>query len=264
MLLTDRTDLASLLTTWPGLLICILVGAIAGGINAVAGGGSLISFPALLGMGMPSVAANATNSCALWPGSLASAFGFLNKLRESNHDLIPLVPATLVGSFLGSRLLLVTGEEVFQIAVPILILFATLLVTFEPRIKRWSNSRGRLLSPAGATALQFCVSVYGGYFGAGMGLLMLAVLGLFIEGDIHVRNAVKVWLGLLINLTATVMFLLAKTVWLYPALALSVGTILGGYFAAVFSQRVDADKLRKAIATMGFVMVAWFTYEVIR
>lgn len=256
------TSPAALAESVPALALLALAGAVASGINAVAGGGSLISFPTLVGLGVPELPANATNSVALWPGSLAGAVGFLNQLAKTGRYLGALLPPTLLGSISGAVLLMNTSKEAFRVAVPILILFATLMLAYQPRIRKAFLRRDKRLHPTSGVLLQFAISVYGGYFGAGMGILMLASLGLLMEGDIHELNAIKAWLGLLINLVASAIFLWKGLVVLAPALALTVGSIVGGYAAAVCSQRVDSERLRRWIVALGFVMVAWFSYKV--
>jgi len=237
----------------------VVVGALASGINAVAGGGSLLSFPALIALGLPPIPANATNSVALWPGSLAGAIGFHNHLRAERRWLLTLMPPNVVGAALGAWLLLNTPAAVFRVAVPGLILFATLLLAFQPTLRaRVRAARGHVPLPVGA-AIQFLIAVYGGYFGAGMGILMLAYLGLMSDGTIHEMNAVKQWLGLAINLVASIIFLSKGLVWWAPGLALTGGAVLGGYAAAKVSPRVDSDRMRQAIVVLGFAMAVWFT-----
>lgn len=241
-----------------GLVALALAGAIAGAVNTVAGGGSLVSFPALIGLGLPSLPANATNSVALWPGSLAGAIGLLNKLRHRKRTLLVYMIPTVLGSVVGVWALVRTGEDLFNVLVPVLILGATLLLAFQKRLRAWATERNKRLGPGAALGLQFGVAVYGGYFGAGMGILMLAVLGLAIEGDIHELNAFKNWLGLLINMVASVLLLAQGLVQPVPGLALGLGAIVGGYAAGRLSQRVDPDKLRRVIVVYGFGMSAWF------
>ena len=249
------------LSDWPALLLLVFVGAVASGINAVAGGGTLISFPVLVRLGVPELPANATNSVALWPGSLAGAFGFLPQLKKTGRYLRTLLLPTFLGAVAGAVLLLSTSERSFQIAVPVLILFATVLLAFQPQLKAFAKQPGRHIGPAAGVVFQFLISVYGGYFGAGMGILMLAYLGLMVEGDLHELNALKTWLGLVINLVASALFVGKGLVQLWPAVALTIGSILGGYGAAVFSQRANPDKLRKAIVVYGFLMSGWFAYR---
>lgn len=246
------------------LLIFVVAGAVAAGINSVAGGGSLVSFPVLVAMGVPSLPANATNSVALWPGSLAGALGFRNLLPKSGHHLRTLAIPTILGALLGALLLVNTGQRTFDLAVPVLILGATLLLAFQKRIKTWALRTSLHIPVAGGMAIQFLIAVYGGYFGAGMGIMMLAGFSLFIDGNIHELNAVKTWLGLFINFAASVLLLQQGLVVLVPALALTVGSIVGGYAAARMSQRVDSEKLRLWIAGYGFVMSAVFIWRALR
>lgn len=244
-----------------GLALLFLAGMIAAGVNAVAGGGSLVSFPTLIGLGLPAREANATNSVALWPGSLAGALGFLNQISRTKKHLRVLLLPSLVGSLMGAWLLVVTTDEMFKAVVPVLLLLATLLLAFQKRIRAWGERKRVHVSPVVGVALQLLVSVYGGYFGAGMGIMMLAVMGLFIEANIHELNAIKNWLGLLINFAASALLLSQNLVWLIPGLALMLGAIVGGYASARLSQKVDAEKLRRAIVVYGFVMTSWFLYR---
>lgn len=246
------------------LLIFVVAGAVAAGINSVAGGGSLVSFPVLVAMGVPSLPANATNSVALWPGSLAGALGFRNLLPKTGHHLRTLAIPTILGALLGALLLVNTGQRTFDLAVPVLILGATLLLAFQKRIKTWAMRTSLHIPVAGGMAIQFLIAVYGGYFGAGMGIMMLAGFSLFIDGNIHELNVVKTWLGLFINFAASVLLLQQGLVVLVPALALTVGSIVGGYAAARMSQRVDSEKLRLWIAGYGFVMSAVFIWRALR
>lgn len=245
----------------PALLVLVLVGAIAAGINSVAGGGSLISYPILVGMGIPKIIANATNSVALWPGSLAGAIGFLNQLAKTKRYLKLLLWPTVLGSALGAWLLVLSTERIFAILVPILILFASMLLAGQRHIRAWCAKHQREMGPVGAVLIQFLVAVYGGYFGAGMGIMMLAAFVLYMDGTIHELNAVKNWLGLVINFAASVLFLAQGLVSPAPAAALMVGCIIGGYASSKISQRVNPDKLRVAIAGYGFLMAAYFAWN---
>lgn len=248
----------------PAALIGIFfAGFVASGINSVAGGGSLISFPVLVGCGIPELPANATNAVSLWPGSLTGAFGFIKKIGRTQGYLRDLLLPTAVGSAIGAMLLVSTPAAAFRVAVPILILLATLLLALQRRIRDWTETHRRQISLPVGTGLQFLVSIYGGYFGAGMGILMLAVFGLFMEGDIHELNAVKTWLGLQINLIASVMFLAQGLVVPAAALAMIVGSLIGGYVAAVWSLKVDPDKLRNAIVDLGILMTGYFIWRLV-
>ncbi len=249
---------------WLTLAVLFVVGGVASAINTVAGGGSLLSFPSLIGFGVPSVEANATNAASLWPGSIGGAIGFRNLLSVAGHHLKTLLPPTLIGSVLGAGILIHSSPKSFDFAVPFLILLASLMLAFQARIKSWSIRHSREVSPLAGIVIQFFVALYGGYFGAGMGLMMLASFTLYIEGTIHELNAMKVWLGLAINFAATVLFLVSGKVLLVACLAMALGGILGGYLAAVLSQKVDSEKLRIAIAVYGFAMSAYFFYRLVQ
>ncbi len=251
------------------MVVLFVVGAIASGINAVAGGGSLISFPTLTGMqvgslhigySVPMRVANATNSAGLWPGSLSGALGFWNLIPKTARYLKVLWFPTLAGSVCGAVLLIKTRESVFADVVPALILFATTLLAVQPKIKAWAAHHQREITPTAAFLLQFLVSVYGGYFGAGMGIMMLAVFTIYMEGNIHELNAVKAWLGLIINFVCSGVFLFSGLILLLPFVALTIGSLIGGFYAAKFSQKVDPNKLRIAIACYGFLTAGYFAY----
>lgn len=248
--------------TWVGFLLLVVVGAVASGINSVAGGGSLISFPCLtLGFNIPSLTANATNSVGLWPGSLSGAWGFRNVLGATKGYLKLLTVPTLLGSAFGSWLLTITDKKLFEAVVPVLLLVATTLLWFQPHVKKLVLGHNRTVGPVAAIVLQTLVAAYGGYFGAGMGIMMLAVFGLFMDANIHEINAVKTILGVVINLTASTLFLFKGMVLLMPALALTIGSLIGGYYAAKWSQKVDPDRLRVAIAIFGLAMAVHFAWR---
>src|ERR1700734_461711 len=189
--------------------------AIAGAVNAVAGGGSLISFPAAVAFGLPSLVANATNAVALPPGSIASAFAYRRELSRDRAALRVLLPPAFAGGLLGSVLLLVTSQSTFDTIVPFLVLFATGLLLFQ-NLRRGAAPRagegGRWVLPestAAAVVMQFFVGVYGGYFGAGMGIMMLAILDRLGGVDIHGMNGVKSLLAAAINAIAAALFVAA-------------------------------------------------------
>jgi len=240
----------------------VVVGMIASGINSVAGGGSLLSFPYLTEiMRIPSLPANATNSVALWPGSLSGAFGFINLLGKTKHHLLRLLVPTIVGSALGALLLTRTSQRVFDAVVPFLILLAAFLLLLQPRVKAWVQRGERTMPVWGGVVLQLLVALYGGYFGAGMGIMMLASFALYMDGTIHELNAVKNWLGVAINVVASVHFFASGLVLVPPALLMGFGSIIGGFAAARVSQRLNPDKLRMAIAIYGIGMAGWYAYK---
>jgi len=228
----------------------------------VAGGGSLITFPALtVGFRLPSNIANATNSVALWPGSLAGAIGFWNLLSKTGKYLRVLFLPTLVGAIAGAELFIHTSVKVFDRVIPWLILLAAILLLFQPKVKAFAQRGGRTMSTGAGAFLQFLVAIYGGYFGAGMGIMMLAAFALFMDGTIHEINAVKGWLGLVINFAASVMFVVERIVDPYIGLILAAGSIVGGFLAARVSQKVHPDKMRITIAIYGILAGVYFFYK---
>jgi len=242
-----------------GFFILVLVGAIASGINAVAGGGTLVSFPILtLSFGIPSIKANATNSVGLWPGSLAGAIGFRNLFKQTEKQLKILILPTLLGSILGAILLISTTQRTFDVIIPWLILTATCVLAFQPSIRKWAGSEHRKMPLWVGVLLQFLVSVYGGFFGAGMGIMMLATMSLTIDANVHELNSLKNWLAVVINFAATVLFFAKGLVLPFTAVALIGGALIGGYFAAKVSQRLNPDKLRWAIVAYGLIMTGVF------
>lgn len=242
-----------------GLLALLGVGLLAGTINAVAGGGSLLVFPLLVALGIPPLAANATGSAALWPGSLSSALGFLPQIRRTGRYLGVLLLPTVLGSLLGAYLLVRTSAQAFRLAVPLLVGVATLLLSLQPLLRRRAAAAGGRMPTWLGAVLQFFICVYGGYFGAGMGILMLAVLGLCIEGDIHELNALKSWLSVLVNVLASAAFVSERLVSYVPMVAVAVGAITGGYVMARAAPRIDPNRLRLSIVAYGLVLTGWFT-----
>jgi uncharacterized membrane protein YfcA len=234
-----------------------LAAAAGGAINSVAGGGSFVSFPALLFAGVPSVPANATNSIALWPGSVASAFAYRRELGDARRELLPLGTAGFVGGLVGSLLLLKTSERAFVLMIPWLLLFATLLFTFGGRLARRVGPRAPASVVAGSV-LQLLVSIYGGYFGGGMGIMMLAILSILGMTDIHRMNAMKTILGALVNGVAVVAFVVAGAVDWTPGVVMIAGGTLGGYVGAAVARRVDPALVRRLVMAVAWSMTAYF------
>lgn len=244
-------------------LLLFLAGAVASGLNTVGGGGSLVTFPTLVALGCSPLVANATNSASLWPGSLGSALGLFGPLAAAKHQIPKLLLPTVMGALLGAQLLTLGGERVFGWAVPPLILLATGLLALQPTIRAWQKQRRQIPTWLGLF-LQFLIATYGGYFGAGMGILMLALFGLFVDGDIHAHNAVKAWLGLLINLLASLLLLRQGLVDLGSALYVSAGSVIGGYLTARVMQRIDPTRLRRLVVGLGLVLGIWFLARIVR
>ena len=234
---------------------------IAGAINSVAGGGTLVTFPALLWVGLPENVANATSTAALWPGALGGVWGYRRELRDSDRRLYALAVPSVVGGVLGAILLQVTPNDTFKRLVPFLILFATVLFMSQDVIQRRFNltaahaRRSHWLS--WTMLFQFGVAVYGGYFGAGIGILMLAALSLMGLTDIHRMNAVKNLLAACINCLAG-LYLLFFSGLVVPrdALIMAVGAIAGGVGGAGLARRLGRTAVRRLVIGIGFVAAA--------
>jgi uncharacterized membrane protein YfcA len=243
--------------------LLFLVGACASGINAVAGGGSLISFPYLtLAVRLSERIANATNSVGLFPGSFAGALGFRNLFATAGHHLKWLLLPTVLGSVLGAWLLLTTPDSVFKKVIPGLIFIAAVLLLLQPQVRKLVG-HGKALPTWAGILLQFVVSTYGGYFGAGMGIMMLACFALYMEGNVHELNAVKNWLSLIVNLACSIVFVVERLVDFWVAGCVVAGALVGGFVAARVSQRFDPNRLRLVIAIYGLGMSFYFAYRAI-
>ena len=242
-------------------IVIFFAGMAAGAINSIAGGGTLISFPALVWLGRDPIVANATNAVALWPGSLAAAYGYRRELSTMKGWLLLLIVPSLLGGLLGSWLLLRTPSSVFERLVPFLILGATLLLAFQEIItRRLPPATGhRQSATIGVFLFQLLVGIYGGYFGAGMGILMLAALGLLGLTDLHQMNGLKNILAVAINGIAAIYFALAKAVAWNDVLVMMLGSILGGYVGALLARRLGRKFVRAAVVVIGlFMTVALF------
>jgi uncharacterized protein len=243
-------------------------GAAAGLVNAVAGGGTLLTFPALLAFGTPSIVANATSTLALVVGTAGSVYGYRRQIVEVKPWLRRFLPVSLLGGLLGGILLTGTREAAFAKMVPFLLLFATLLFLAQGAFRRVAG-----LTPHSPEALptsravrlamlfQFGVALYGGYFGAGIGILMLASLGMMGLTDIHQMNGLKTMLGSLINLVAALYFIGAGLIDWPRAGVMTVGA-LSGYLAGAHSaQRIPQQRVRHVITAIGFAISAAMFYR---
>jgi uncharacterized membrane protein YfcA len=231
----------------------------AGIINSIAGGGTLVSFPALLWTGRDPVLANATSTVALWPASLAGAYGFRREMKGSVRYLLLFGVPSLLGGVLGAVLLLRTPSGTFARLVPYLILFATLLLAVQEPLSRRLRGDARGGEPtrawwAGAMLFQFFVGVYGGYFGAGIGILMLAALGLLGFTDIHRMNALKNLLAICINGVAAAYFIASGAVIWTDVLVMTFAAIAGGYSGARLAYKLGRRFVRLAVIAIGLVM----------
>jgi len=241
-------------------VIIFVAAYFAGIINAIAGGGTLLSFPALLWVGVNPIMANATNSAALWPGSFAGVIGFRRDLATVRRWLLLLTIPSLGGAAVGAFLLLRTSTRTFSQLIPWLILGATLLLAFQEVISRRLTglAHGHENPTAGWVAFvflfQFAVSIYGGYFGAGMGILMLAALGLIGLTDLHQMNGLKNLLAICINGLAAIYFAASGAVVWHDALIMAAAAILGGFSGAKLAHRLGRRFVRGAVVVIGLGM----------
>ncbi len=266
------------------LLTPFLAAIVAGALNSVAGGGSFIAFPSLLFVGVPPIQANATTTAALWPGSVAAAWALRRELlRQQRALVVTLGSVSLFGGVCGAILLLITPQETFVRLIPFLMLAATLLFASSPfmnaQVKRRSIKRQLARTEAGELSectsavrlpwtvlvrlavMQLVIATYGGYFGGGIGILMLATLGLMGMEDIHEMNAVKNTLASCINGVAVVTFIVAGAVYWANALTMVVGSIVGGYAGAFYARKIDQRLVRAFVIVVGCVLTVYFLFK---
>lgn len=232
----------------------------AGAINSVAGGGSFLTFPSLVFAGVPAVVANASSTVALFPGSVASAVSYhgdIQRLGEKHITSWFLV--SILGGALGAALLLVTSDKTFRQIAPWLLLFATLLFAFGNQVS--TILRGRLhSSQALMLSLLFPISIYGGYFGGGIGIMMLASFRLYGLTDIHGMNGIKTVLAGSLNGVAAIVFIAAGRVAWHPTIAMMIAGIAGGYLGPVIARRLPPAAIRATVIVVGALMTAYFFY----
>jgi uncharacterized membrane protein YfcA len=237
-------------------------GVLGGALNAVAGGGSFIAFPALLFAGVPPVPANATNTIALWVGVTASGRAYRTHLNVSRRVMIPLFVTSIIGGLAGAFLLIKTPGQTFLRVLPWLMLGATLLFMFGKhltgRISAGISHDASSAAVAGAAIFELFVAIYGGYFGGGMGIMNLAMLATLGMTDIHAMNALKVVLGMFINGVATVTFVVTRAIVWPQAIVTTLGATLGGYFAAHYAQRMPQAWIRRFVILVGVAMTVYF------
>jgi len=250
------------------LPLVFLAAFVAGMMNSVAGGGTLVTFPTLVWVGIDPIQANIISTVALWPGSLGAMVGFRRELGDSRRWMLLLGAPSIVGGLIGARLLLITPSPLFASIVPYLVLFATILFAAgEPLMRKLrandpeqaSEKEGTTPARAharwtGAIVFQFFVAIYGGYFGAGIGILMLAALGLLGLTDIHQMNGMKNFFAVCINMVAAFYFIASGRVeWGYT-LVMMVGAIDGGYGGAGLARRLGRKFVRRAVIFIGLAM----------
>lgn len=245
--------------------LVVAAGFVAGGINGIAGGGSLVSFPTLLAVGQPALDANVTSTVGIWPGYLGGVFGFRAEVADQADRVWSLLPTTLAGSVAGAVLLLTTPAGAFEALTPYLILVATGLFAVQPVLATKVAARATAAEKAGDTpnrlpehrvaaqAGTFLSAVYGAYFGAGLGILLLAVLGTLLPDRLVRTNGLRGVLSLLTNTVAALIFLVRAPVAWGAAGLLAGASLAGGYAGARFSRRIPAPLLRACVVTVGLV-----------
>jgi uncharacterized membrane protein YfcA len=247
------------------ILFLFAAGALGGALNAVAGGGSFIAFPALMFSGVAPIAANATNTVALWVGVTASTGAYRKHLDISRRVMVPLGIASLIGGIAGAYLLLHTPAHTFLRVLPWLMLGATTLFIFARHLSRGTGSA--LASDTSTSALAFAtlfellVAVYGGYFGGGVGIVNLAMLAVIGMTDIHAMNALKAALGGIINGVAVVTFILAGAVAWKQGIVMILGALCGGYLGAHYAQKMSPALIRAFVIAVGTGMTLYFFWK---
>lgn len=244
----------------------LVAAGVAGTLNSIAGGGSFVSFPALLFTGLPAVQANATNTVALWPGLAASSLAYGKRLHAPKLLLIPLLVTSIVGGLAGGLLLIKTPQHTFLHLVPWLLLAGTLLFAFGHKLRAMAGKAAsdhdlrqtNWQTITIISALELLVGIYGGYFGAGIGFITLGMLAALGMRDVHAMNALRTLLAVVINVAAVGTFIVAGAVYWPECLVMIAGSFIGGWFGAHYSQRADAKKMRYLVITVGLAMSAYF------
>jgi uncharacterized membrane protein YfcA len=251
------------------------VSAVGSAANSVAGGGTLLTFPALVALGVPPVAANATSTVALWPGSLSSMLGYRRELTGARAWAVRFAMPSVAGGVAGALLLMGTSEQRFAALVPWLVFGATLLFAAQKPVMRWLVARtksapvsrtaadGTLAPPTlGLLVAQFFVAIYGGYFGAGAGIVMLAALGFMGLTNIHQMNGLKNWGGVCFNGVAALLFMVSGLVIWPIAIAMAAGATVGGYATAGIARRAPQGVIRGLVTAIGVAASVWLFVRV--
>jgi uncharacterized membrane protein YfcA len=244
---------------FPHAAVAFAASFVAGAINSIAGGGTLVSFPALIWLGLDSVTANATSTVAIWPGTVGSAWGYRRELRNVQSRFLFMIVPSLIGGIAGAILLRLTPTSSFDRQVPFLILFATCLFMAQETVQRWLGTGDPEMRKSrkwlvGGLIFQLFVGLYGGYFGAGIGILMLAALSILGLTDIHEMNSLKVVLGGCVNGIAAIYFIFAGMVrWEY-VLIMAVASISGGYGGAGAARKLGRTTVRRLVIAVGWGM----------
>jgi uncharacterized membrane protein YfcA len=244
-------------------VLIFLAAMIAGFINAIAGGGTLVSFPVLLAIGIPPIVANITNTVALVPGTIGGMWAQRNLFQSQYRRLLKLLPVAIVGGVAGGLLIINTSESSFRSIIPYLILLATLLLAAQVRIKNWVVSRmGNIHhekhNPVFMMTMVFLAAIYGGYFGAGLGVILMAVLGLVTDDSLTRLNFLKQALGFIINLAAAIYFAFSGKVDWWVAFVMVFGSILGGWIGGKLAGKIKPEMLRWIVVTAGLIAAMIF------
>lgn len=245
-----------------GYAVLFLAAVAAGAVNAIAGGGSLISFPALVGFGVPAKLANTTNNAALWPGSVAGLIGFWEEAKRAKKLVLFLAVPSFIGGLLGAFLLAQTPEALFRQLTPFLILFATLLFAardfFTKLTRRGAQNEDQITGAGGAVGfiLQLVIATYGGFFGAGQSIMMMAAFSIMGVRDIHEINGLKTASAVIVNGVALAYFISQDLIIWRLAIWMGIGAIIGGYAAARISKRINQDVLRWVVIVIGLIVSA--------
>ena len=251
------------MTPWAALAI-LAAGLGAGTVNAIVGSGSLITFPTLLALGYPPVLANVSNNVGLVPGSVSAVHAYRRELVGQRSRLLTLGPASVAGALTGAVILLALPHSVFKAAVPALVLLAAVLMALQPRVTKWLADRGDRHVHGGAPLVigVFLTGIYGGYFGAAQGVILMSLLAIFIDDDLQRLNGTKNALALVVNAVAGIVFILAAHIdWTVAAL-IAVGSIVGGQLGGHYGRRLPTAVLRACVVTVGVTVsivlfVAW-------
>ncbi len=244
-------------------ILIFMAAVVAGFINAMAGGGTLVSFPVLLAVGISPVVANVTNTVALVPGTIGGMWSQRNEFQSQYRRLLKLLPVAIVGGVAGGLLILNTSEDAFKSLIPYLILGATLLLGFQVRIKNWVVSRiGQAHSehhnPIFMLSMVFLAAIYGGYFGAGLGVILMAVLGLVTDDSMTRLNFLKQALGFAINLAAAIYFVFSGMVDWRVAFVMIFGSLLGGLIGGKLAGKIKPEMLRWIVVSAGLIAATFY------
>ena len=243
------------MTYWAALAI-FAAGLGAGSVNVIVGSGSLITFPALLALGYPPVLANVSNTVGLAPGSASAVVAYRRELGGQRARVVKLGSASLTGGITGAVLLLALPPGSFKAAVPFLVLIASLLMAVQPRISRWLATRGERHLDGGLPLLLgvFVTGIYGGYFGAAQGVILMALLAIFIDDDLQRLNGTKNVLALIVNGIAAVVFILFTTISWSVVVLIAAGSIIGGQIGGRYGRRLPANVLRVCVVSVGLTV----------